>query len=189
MSLLLLGAGPGVDGGSAPPGVTWSDTDVLTPANFAFTGGNLTVERTGGGVVNSIGRATAGIPAATGTFDIIFTVVAHTGFMTLGLATAGASLAQYLGNSTDSIGYATTGEINAAGASYTTGVPTYTTGDVITMRVNLAGSTVSWLKNGTLVGTVSARPLTGALAGVPLFAAHHTQIAGPKVTADFSGHP
>lgn len=178
--------------GAAPAGVTWSPTDVGSTLNFTFTNGNLTVERTSnaGGAVNMCGRATAYAPALSAAFSVVFNIDVQSGFQTVGLSNSSMVMSgAYLGQNGNGIGYANTGEINFGGASHTTSVSTYTTGDIITMNVNLAANTVEFLKNGVPQGSPSARPLLAALNSVALACTYHAQTIGPKITANFTGHP
>lgn len=79
------------------------------------------------------------------------------GAVSLGIAKAGASLAEYVGGDASGYGYRpAAGEIHNAGASVAS-VATAAKGDTIGILVNLVGSapTVSWYSNGVLLKTIA----------------------------------
>jgi hypothetical protein len=97
----------------------------------------------------------------------------------VGVANATASLTSGLGQDANSWAYSGNGGIVAGGV--TTSAPTWTTGDVIGVQLNMDAGTVSFFKNGTAVGTFSG--LTGTIYA----AIGQTAAFTFNATANFAG--
>lgn len=187
MSVLLLGAGPGVDDGTpVAPSIYWSPTDIQTPTDFVFSNPNaitpLSVEQVAG-AGSHIGRTNVGV--AQGLGDKTFYVTANTvsGLHALGLANASETLNSFIGNTNNSIGYYTGGGVDLNGVEQAK-LATWTTGDVIGVRVNTTANTVEFNKNG---GAWSATISIAALGEVAIYPAHYSQSSGGKITGNFTG--
>ena len=63
------------------------------------------------------------------------------------------TLAEYVGQITGGVGYYSNGGIAVDGSNVSTGLTTYTTGDIIGVGLDLDGNKIYFYKNGTLVNT------------------------------------
>jgi len=63
------------------------------------------------------------------------------------------TLAEYVGQITGGVGFSSNGTIAVDGSNVSTGLTTYTTGDIIGVGLDLDGNKIYFYKNGTLVNT------------------------------------
>lgn len=151
--------------------------DAVTPRTMEVIGGS--------GM--RLGRANQGLADGIGVSTWYVTIVALGGTnMGVGVATASASLSNWIGIDNNSIGYFTNGDVDIN--SVTVNIGGYTAGDVIGCRLTRSGSTrtMEYNKNGGSWST--PRDITGLGTGT-LKPAHFSRSPGDKYTADFTGLP
>lgn len=165
-----------------------SSTTTLNPADKAsvinLTAGNL-VATSATSAHNAV-RATlskaSGALITGALFSVALTALPSGGSITVGVGTASATLADYVGSDSGAVGYIPlSGGFLRNGSSVGSG-PTSAQGDVIS--VGFDGITVRWFKNGTLLTSYVPSFASGVFPMVGLYAA-----AGPinsTVTTDFA---
>lgn len=148
-SLTLLGVGkPAAAGGGGA--AAWNPADAGSSLTISGTG-NVTMLYTGAtfGAHYSVRSTTS---HSTGKFYVEFTMsVGSSGASKVGLMDAGAPINPgYIGQQLYGIGYETTNAVfYNNGSNISNGfMPTFTTGDVIGMAVDLVNNRIWWRKNG-----------------------------------------
>jgi hypothetical protein len=169
------------------PAITFDDT---FNANFSYNGTKLVATQTGAG--DQMARATQSRLPGTGTHSFTITITTKaTSFIELGIADTSIAASSPVGGD-KSVGYWSDGSIHY-GASVTSSLPTYTTGDVIT--VYQIGNLVGFAKNGTPVNSfdtttgANGTDITSGGAGVAIvtgFPVASGNGTGNVFTADFA---
>jgi hypothetical protein len=158
---------------------TWNPSD--KNVGVTLSGGNLIATRNATGAPNNACvRATVAKSSGKWYWEITLTSLGTVG-MTVGVMTSASALNNFIGS--DSTGWAwqvkaATKYHSGSGVAYGS---TCTTGDIIGVALDLDGGTLSYYKNGTLVGTA----FTGVSGA--LFPAQAVYAATDAVTANFSG--
>jgi hypothetical protein len=153
---------------------TWNPAD--KDSGVTLSGGNLSTSISAP-TSTSNARGTVGKSSGKWYWEITCTLGGNNGLV--GVANATASLTSALGQDANSWAYSGNGGIVAGGV--TTSAPTWTTGDVIGVQLNMDAGTVSFFKNGTAVGTFSG--LTGTIYA----AIGQTAAFTFNATANFAG--
>lgn len=187
------------DSAASTPSLYWSPTDNASNSDFAYTNPDIvtpkTMERISGGSANMIGRAV--IPGASIVLGerkkLKITCNTRTGFMTFGACLGSTTLSQYLGNSTDSVGYqGNSGEVGNAGVTIGAVEATWTTGDSVWMIFDRRSDGGSGNFRNVYVSKdditySSAKSVHSAMATADWVVAWHSQVPGCKITLDSLG--
>jgi hypothetical protein len=148
---------------------TWNPNDKET--DIVLSNGNLTASVPGAEGGQAVVRANKS--NSIGKFHWEASVVNYfssgsSSTYGIGFANAAATLTNWLGSDTNSVGYYANGEYDFNGANYTTGLPNYTTGDVIVVEVDMGMGQVWFAKgSGLWNGIAAANPATN-VSGLPL---------------------
>ena len=152
---------------------TWNPLD--KDPDVSLANGNLDMSQSSGGIV----RATVGVSSGKWYWE----VVAGTGNTVIGACDKNASLADYVGSSANAVGWAQIGWAFATGVTFSGSLPTYTSGDLIGVALNMDSGILSYYKNGVLQsGTFSG--LTGTW-----FPAIGTNVSATTSVANFGQRP
>jgi len=164
------GAGGEVRGNYA----TWNPLD--KSANVVLANGNLDMSQTDIGNV----RATLGVSSGKWYWEI----VAGSGNTVIGVSDSASLLDNYVGSNPKAVGWAQNGLFFVYGVTTVGGsAPTYTTGNVIGVALNMDAGTVQFYKNNSLI-SASASGLTGAW-----FPAIGTNVSATTSTTNFGQRP
>lgn len=149
-------------------------------ANASLTNGALTMTATGGGAGT---RSTTSVLSGTHTYTLTNDVlnIDH-----IGIADGSWVPGNDVGGDTHSLGYYSGGGIVYNGGFVVSGIPTYTTGDVVTVVLDATGQSVVFKKNGTTVATVSIAGGGGSPITGPYFAAINAAFSTDAGTASFA---
>lgn len=191
--LMTLGVGLG---GKAGGGLTTTTFDPsFINANGVLSGGNLTFTGTGGGVNNSIARSISSQASAKTFFEISDVVTGTSNTVAVGFVNSSEVNSNYLGQTTNSVGYFNSGQVYINGALITT-IAAYTTSDVIDCAADYGGQKLwcrvtggNWNNNGTAnpaTGTCPCISTTTMSAG-PYYAAALVETSGKQWTGNFGG--
>jgi hypothetical protein len=153
---------------------TWNPLD--KGADVVLANGNLDMSQTNIGSV----RATLGVSSGKWYWEI----VAGSGNTAIGVSDSAALLTNYLGATAKAVSWAQIGNFFTNGVTLVGGsAPTYTTGDVIGVALNMDAGTVQFYKNNSLI-SASASGLTGTW-----FPAIGTNVSATTSTTNFGQRP
>lgn len=186
------GGGGGAGGGGGSPTTTWNPSD--KNANLTLSNGNLTATATAGGFTSL--RAIASDSSGKRYYEAQLTGSINANNTTIGAGNSSATLASFVGNDANAVGFAGSGTafINSAG---TGGLQTFTYGDTVCVAFDIGAQKIWFRTNGGNWNNdviANQNPATGAgglstatMAAGPYFPMAGTDSAGDAWTANFGG--
>jgi hypothetical protein len=129
-------------------------------ANFGISEGNLKGLNSGAGENNYVSNF--GVSSGKWYVEAKATV-SGTAYGTIGIVATDSVLqtnGSWLGSTNDSWYYSQNGDIGTNGGSTSTGHDTYTTGDIISVALNLDDNELLWYKNGAVQNSGTATSIT-----------------------------
>jgi hypothetical protein len=129
-------------------------------ANFGLSEGNLKGLNSGAGENNYVSNF--GVSSGKWYVEAKATV-SGTAYGTIGIVATDSVLqtnGSWLGSTNDSWYYSQNGDIGTNGGSTSTGHDTYTTGDIISVALNLDDNELLWYKNGAVQNSGTATSIT-----------------------------
>lgn len=155
---------------------TWNPSD--KGSNITLSNGNLTVTLTAGNEYNSV-RAT--VYKASGKWYWENTIQGQSGGIPgVGIATASANLATYIGADQYGWCWLNNGNVYNSG-SVVASIGAFTVGDVLGVAFDADNHTIKFYKNNTLKGTVSSLPSSDFSPTATV----HNALPYDQITANF----
>jgi len=191
MSILLLGAGPGVDGGAPPISFSTAAGDISDVADWALTNAQTTAERIAG-TTHAIVRSATGV--AQGTLKTFkFTYDVDAGVSVVGFTTAAQAITatvSFVGQDVEGFGVIQNGTVITNGdTSGLAAVSAFTAGDEIEFELDLTTGTKTArirINGGAWSGTYN---ISAGFSGGPLYPSISTSTSagGPKLSLNGAG--
>lgn len=129
------------------------------------------------------GSVRATIGKSAGKWRADFLVISNSHTLSIGMVSASANLGYYVGGEAYGVGYLNSGYIYKNGSQVTSGLATFTAGDVISVEHDSVAGTIQWFKNNTPVYTASgANVPSGALFMAVGFSGNGTSVVEANFT-------
>lgn len=149
----------------------------LASKDADITLSNRFLNYSGTTAASSQGSVRATISKSAGKWRADFLVISNSHTLSIGMVSASANLAYYVGGEAYGVGYFNSGYIYKNNSQVTSGLATFTANDVISVEHDCVAGTIRWLKNNTPVYTASgANVPSGALFMAVGFSGNGTSV-------------